>query len=250
MPWLDTWWLNSRWLNQTTSTPPPWSPDIVYLDGEYRGGALDTVWSRNQHREYVRQRKHPAQPHTGPQNSAQANLAAAVAAWTALTEAQRAAWREIEHLHPLRSVFGNPLRRDGRNLYVAKNLVRLTAGLSTLGEPPATFLTVAPRSATVTIAPTLDSIICTLTAPITPAGISLNIWATPTLNAARTFWRWQARLVAINLTSPTAPNDIYTTWNARFGPLYSARNLGIGFQLLHAASGTLSKILKLTTPIP
>lgn len=227
-----------------------WTADPQWIDGEYIGGALDTIWTRNQHREYARQRKHPAQPGSAHQLSAQANLKAACQGWNALTDAQRAAWEILALRNSLRVAFSKRIKPPGQILYVSRNIARLQAGLALLTDPATTKLLDAPRSATVTIQAAPDHILCQLTAPAAAGDTSLNIWATPRLNTARTFFAWQARLIAINLAPTNAPFDVITQFNARFGALPPPGNLGIILQIFHPPSGSLSKKLKLVAPIP
>jgi hypothetical protein len=152
------------------------------LLADARGSMGGITASRNKGGSYLRARVKPTNPMSTAQQEVRQAFALAVAAWSALTSAQRNAWNAYADQTPVTDALGETIKHSGRAWYVAQYafLIRVsqtpgstaptTPGLGMLGEPTGLALSVAD-GLTVSFneaAPDSPSILVAIGPPISP----------------------------------------------------------------------------------
>ena len=110
------------------------------------GSVGETVFSRNQHGPYIRDRTVPTDPATALQVAVRTALAQCVTAWRAtLTETERQAWNLFAHAVRVRTTLGRRTNAGGLGMYIRANVPRLQAavGISPRVDQAPTLLTSA-----------------------------------------------------------------------------------------------------------
>jgi hypothetical protein len=181
------------------------------LDIPRSGSYAGFTSSHNRAGQYVRNRRSPVQPiGLGRRATVRNNLAAASAAWAALTDAQRAAWVSYANDHPYVDALGQSIKLTGHQMYVAIGANLLNDGSALNSAPPvdSTVLVINPATASYSVATGLS---CTFT---TGDGSGwVNISCSQPMSAGRMFNRtFRQLLVQADDTSPaTVSSSIYTT---------------------------------------
>jgi hypothetical protein len=88
---------------------------------------------------YQRGRGMPTNPNSTRQQAIRIALGTISAAWSALTDSEREAWKLYAQNSPLSNVFGDPLTLTGQQMYVRVNAPRLQAGEDQIDAAPTTF---------------------------------------------------------------------------------------------------------------
>jgi hypothetical protein len=96
------------------------------------------TYAVNRGRQVVRVRAIPSNPKTPAQLNARANLTTASKAWDALTDEQRAAWREAAKAVMSKSRLGQKATLTGNQYYVQVNAAIAEMGGAAVTDPPAT----------------------------------------------------------------------------------------------------------------
>lgn len=102
------------------------------LVSEARGSIGGVVYARNRYGAYARARTKPVDPNTPLQNTYRSNMSQALAAWRALTQAQRALWNAYAAVHTFKNRLGEAFTPSGLNLWTRSFLLVTLIGL----EPP------------------------------------------------------------------------------------------------------------------
>jgi hypothetical protein len=101
------------------------------------GSESEKTASRNRFGQYLRKRATPVQPRTARQIAARERLATLSAAWSTLSDAQRAQWDVYAASHPRTDSLGSTITLTGHQMFVGFNCALLNAGLNTIVVPPA-----------------------------------------------------------------------------------------------------------------
>jgi len=117
-------------------------PTIAMAAGSIGG----TTYARNRYGAYIRNRTKPVDPGSTNQNAYRTRVSNAVAAWQALTAAQRAAFNNKAKTTGLVNRIGESFHPSGINLFIRTYNLLDMAGLSQVTVPPATPLAPDPKS--------------------------------------------------------------------------------------------------------
>lgn len=101
------------------------------------GSESDKTASRNRFGQYLRKRATPVQPRTARQIAVRERLSTLSAAWSTLSDAQRAQWDVYAASHPRTDSLGSTVTLTGHQMFVGFNSALLNAGLTTIVVPPA-----------------------------------------------------------------------------------------------------------------
>lgn len=116
------------------------------------GSVGDTVFSRNQHGPYTRDRTSPVDPATALQVAVRAALSECVTAWrTTLTETERSGWDAFALALRTRTALGRSANAGGLGMYVRANVPRIqaaSAAVPRVDQAPALYNSAAPTPIT------------------------------------------------------------------------------------------------------
>lgn len=102
------------------------------------------VYSHNRGGMYTRGRSIPTNPNTTRQALARAAMNAAVQAWNALTDAQRAGWDNYAQNTPVTNKLGDSIILSGQNQFIRSNAYRIRAGATQVATAPTVYNTGEP----------------------------------------------------------------------------------------------------------
>ena len=104
---------------------------------EARGSVGGTVFSRNTHGAYMRNRSVPVNPNTARQAAIRLKVEQLQAIWRdTLTTAQRTAWNDYASQTPVLNRVGQSTKLSGINMYIRTNSLYLTAGGTRIDAAP------------------------------------------------------------------------------------------------------------------
>lgn len=118
--------------------------------GELRGSAGNNTASRNAFGPYIRTRVQPVNPNTASQAAQRTSLTNRASEWRALTETQRAAWKNLGAAMTRLDPLGQTYTLSGFQAYCSVNRNLVFIGSATVSDAPALALPAAPVSMTVT----------------------------------------------------------------------------------------------------
>lgn len=103
-----------------------------------RGSVGGVTASRNRSGAYLRKRVKPTQVPSDPRSRARADLASQASAWTALTDAQRAAWNAVATTWTGVNKLGETIKLSGFNWFTKANATAALAGTGPFTTAPDT----------------------------------------------------------------------------------------------------------------
>ncbi len=184
------------------------------LDVPQSGSIGGVTSSRNRFGQYRRNRAIPVNPNSSFQGTQRARLAAASAAWRALTSAQRAGWNDLANGFTRTNSLGETYNMTGHECFVSCYSNCAAAGVSTLSDAPALATPSTPLTATVTLTAASFSIAYTPT-PL-GAGIRMFTYVSLQRSAGRNFEN-DFRLLQVSAAAAASPVNALAAYTARFG---------------------------------
>lgn len=118
-------------------------PNVAVMAGSIGG----TTYARNRYGSYARNRTKPVDPGTTSQNAYRTRVSNAVAAWQALTAAQRTLFNNKAKTTVLQNRIGQSFHPSGINLYIRTYNLLDIAGLTQVTTPPVSPIVQDPTSA-------------------------------------------------------------------------------------------------------
>lgn len=170
---------------------------------ELSGTMGGTVASHNRGGQYFRQYRIPTNPSTALQQAVRAGMAAAVAAWSLLTQAQRDAWAAYAANTPWRNKVGETIYLTGMQMYIRTAVVLQQIKLSIGGTPNIPTLCTASGglpSQAVILSGSVD----------VSAGLSLNY------DAAEDWANEDGGILVVYMTEPRPYTQEFNGKSARF----------------------------------
>lgn len=188
-----------------------------------RGKLGGQVFSKNRSGSFVRTKVTPSNPRTASQMASRSWLGSLSAGWNALTNIQRASWNGAVEAWQKTNVFGDTVKPSGKNLYTALNKNLLQSGQDVvLSAPEKVDLPIIFTDA-VLINSTTDIIDLDFSA--VPAGVVLQVSATPPLNAGVSFVKGKQRVIAYLASGEYDKEDLFASYVAKFGDLSAGNNV-------------------------
>lgn len=184
------------------------------LDVPQSGSIGGVTSSRNRFGQYRRNRAIPVNPNSTAQGTQRARLAAAAAAWRALTAAQRAGWNDLAAGFTRTNSLGATYNMTGFMCFVSCYNNCAAAGVAVLSDAPALATPSAPLTAVVTLTAAAFSIAYTPT-PL-GAGIRMFSYVSLQRSAGRSFEN-DFRLLQVSAAAAASPVNLYAAYVARFG---------------------------------
>lgn len=120
-----------------------YGPTVAMIAGSIGG----STYARNRYGAYIRNRTKPVDPGTAKQNTFRTRVSNAVAAWQALTAAQRTAFNNKAKTTVLVNRIGESFHPSGINLYIRTYNLLDIAGLTQVTIPPVSPIAQDPSSA-------------------------------------------------------------------------------------------------------
>jgi len=162
------------------------------LDVPHSGSIHHKTHSHNRAGQYIRNRRSPVQPvGTGRRAFVKAAFGAASTGWSALSDADRAAWIAWANGHPIVDSLGQSITKTGHQAYVGVATSLQNVGLALPTVPPVSTDTASPVVAAFTV--TAAGVI---TITLTPSGtaddfilISFTQPVSPGVTFNKTFWQ-------------------------------------------------------------
>ena len=192
-----------------------------------RGKLGGQVFSKNRAGAYVRTKVTPANPRTITQMVSRSILGTLSAGWNGLTDAQRASFNNAVNGWQKTNIFGDMVKPTGKNLYTSLNKNLLQANLATVNVAPQKMDLPALSGFSATIDLTNSEI--DLGISTIPAGVVLQVSATPTLNAGVNYVAGKSRVLLYIPAGAVDEGDIFDAYVDRFGAPTAGAN--IHFQL-------------------
>lgn len=110
---------------------------MKFLDVPQSGSIAGTTHSHNRAGQYTRNRRSPVQPiGTGRRGFIRAAFGASSAAWSDLSDAERAAWGSFADAHPVTDSLGQSIILTGHQMFVRVNTTRQNVSLAVDANPP------------------------------------------------------------------------------------------------------------------
>lgn len=187
---------------------------MKYLGNPQSGSQAGTTASHNRFGQYLRTRAIPVNPASTQQGLARARLGVAAAAWRALTDAQRAGWRDLGLSMTRTDSLGSSYTLTGVQAFVSVNSSNAAAGNAQVSDAPALVTPSSLLTATITLTAAAFSIAYTAT-PL-GAGARLFTFVSPQRSAGRAF-ESDYRLLAVSAAAAASPADVYAAYVAKFG---------------------------------
>lgn len=184
------------------------------------GSVGGTVFSRNQHGPYIRDRVFPTDPASPAQLAVRAALTECVNAWrNTLTQSERSSWDTFALAVRTRTALGRSTNAGGLGMFVRANVPRIQAAV---GAPPRVDL--APASHTSGspspiirivlnhLADTLHPFFTASDPWVTEDDAALLFYASPPQPLTRNFWagpyRFAGKISGHSASPPTSPGTI------------------------------------------
>lgn len=186
----------------------------VYSEASGAIGGL--VYSHNAGGQYVRVRRTPTDPATGPQMTIRSIISSLVNLWgNTLTALQRTAWDTYASNVPLPDVFGDPRLRSGINHYVRSNTPRLQSAHSRIDDAPTVFNLGEYTLPTFAVDAALNKVSITFTEADdwrSEDGAYMLLWGSrpqnPTINFFKGPYKNMANIVGDSGAPPTSPHEV------------------------------------------
>lgn len=180
-----------------------------------RGKLGGQVFSKNRAGAFVRTKVTPSNPRTVAQMLSRGILGTLSIGWNALTEAQRQSFNSAVENWQKTDIFGDLKKPTGKNLYVALN--------KNLDQSGQALVTTAPDKVDVPFLGTFTVAINTTAGTISgfgtsiPAGVVLQVSATPQLNQGVSYTKGKYRVIEYIPTGAIDNEALYDAYVARFG---------------------------------
>lgn len=204
---------------------------MKFLDVPMSGSHDGITSSRNRYGQYKRTRAIPVNPNTTQQGVVRARLGLYSAGWRALTDAQRAGWRDLALQMTRTDSLGSSYNLTGAQAYASVNSLNAAAGNAAVADAPALITPIALLTVTVTLTAAAFSVAYTAT-PLA-AGVRLFSYVSPQRSAGRAF-ESDFRLLAVSAAAAASPANIYAAYVAKFGLPVVGNRIFLSLQLYQA----------------
>lgn len=209
----------------------------IVTDG--RGKLGGHVFSKNAAGAFMRTKVTPTNPQTIAQTLVRALFASISAGWSALTDAQIAAWNAAVPDWTSTNIFGDLKKPTGKALFQQLNNQAQSAGLSAVLSVPAKL---ALPDAPITVA-TIDvsSTTIALTGRDTAAATQVVVFAAPPVSDGTKNVKSKMRQIYSAPGSTFSDTAAYTAYQAKYGTIAVGQNIFIGVKYV-VSSGQASPL--------
>lgn len=204
---------------------------MKFLDVPQSGSHDGVTMSRNRYGQYRRTRAIPVNPNSTQQGVTRARLGLYSAGWRALTDAQRAGWKDLALLMTRTDSLGQTYTLTGAQAYVSVNALNSAAGNAAVADAPALTTPIALLTAVITLTAAAFSIAYTTT-PLA-AGVRLFTFVSPQRSAGRSY-ESDFRLLAVSAAAAASPANVYAAYVAKFGLPVVGNRVFLKLQLYQA----------------
>lgn len=187
---------------------------MKYLGDPQSGSDAGTTASRNRFGQYYRTRRAPVNPRSTQQGIVRARLALASANWRALTDNQRAGWKDLGSQMTRTDSLGSTYTLQGNQAFVSINSAKAAAGDAQVTDAPALLTPASILTATITLTSAAFSIAYTGT-PLA-AGARLFTYVSPQGSAGKSF-QSDMRLLQVSAAAAASPANAFAAYSAKFG---------------------------------
>lgn len=181
-----------------------------------RGKLGGQVFSKNRGGAYVRTKVTPSNPRTLTQMESRSALGVTSSAWNGLTDSQRASWNSAVDEFKRTDIFGDLKTPSGKNLFVRLNKNLLGVGALIIDNAPVKVEIPAMNATAVTFDPGVGTVNFANFLSV-PAGMHLQVSATPILSAGISYVKNKLRVIDIQNAGAITPATIGAAYLARFG---------------------------------
>lgn len=195
------------------------------------GSVAGQTASRNRFGQYLRTRAIPVNPASTAQGLARSRFSVAAAAWRALTDAERAGWKDLGLSMTRTDSLGTTYNLEGIQAYVSVNASNAAAGNAQVADAPALVTPAGLLTATITLTAAVFSIAFTAT-PL-GAGARLLAFASPQRSAGRSF-ESDFRLVGVSAAAGASPLNVFAAYVAKFGVPIAGNRIFLSLQVYTA----------------
>lgn len=187
---------------------------MKFLDVPQSGSHDGATMSRNRYGQYRRTRAIPVNPNSTQQGVTRARLGLYSAGWRALTDNQRAGWRDLGNSMSRTDSLGQVYNLTGLQAYVSVNSLNSAAGNAAVADAPA----IATPAALLTVTPTITAAAFSIAYTATPlaAGTRLFTFVSPQRSAGRAY-ESDFRLLAVSAAAAASPANVFAAYSAKFG---------------------------------
>lgn len=189
-------------------------PRMKILDVPQSGSVAGVTSSRNRFGQYRRTRAVPVNPNSTFQGTVRARMSANSAAWRALTDAQRAGWKDLGLSMNRTDSLGQSYNLTGFQAYCSVNNNLDAMGNATVADAPV--LTTPDALLTMTLTLTSASFSIAYTPTPLPAGAKLFVFVSQQRSAGRNF-EGDYRLLGVSAAAAASPFNALAAYTARFG---------------------------------
>lgn len=205
---------------------------------EGRGKINGSVASKNRSGAYARVKVTPVNPNTLAQQQARLVLAQFSQGWRQLSQAAIDAWNSAVSEFSITDIFGDLRQPTGKNLYTRLNANLNSVGIGGIGVPPAVTGVVPAIVSLVSIA--VGAVTYDVTFSGDTAGMSYQIWATPSLSPGISFVKSQYRQIGSVAGGAGSPYDFSADYLAKFGAPAVGQKVFVKMVAVNATTGEKS----------
>lgn len=212
----------------------------IVTDGRNKIGGH--VASKNKAGNYLKTKSSPANPNTAYQSAVRSNFGSLAQSWRGLTQAQRDSWISGAPSFPYTDIFGDTKQLSGFGLYMQLN--------SNLNSVNAALLTNCPSPSAVSNLSTFSAAFvkggdfeCTFLPSPVPAGHTLVISSTQSIQSGRSYSKSDIRQVQTFAAAQASPAEIRDEWLTRFGSDANLEKAFVGGHLVLLATGQVSPMI-------
>lgn len=180
------------------------------------------VFTKNRAGAAMRTKVTPSNPRTTYQSTSRAYLTTIAKSWAGLTEAQRQQWNSASTSFKKTNIFGDGVTPSGFNLYQKLNNNLLNIGQSVLTVPPSPAAVVGISALSVTAVHAGALTITYTTDSNAGATQYLEVWATESINAGKSFIKNKYRKIGSIVSTTVSPYVATVLYTAKFGAVGAA----------------------------
>lgn len=195
-----------------------------------RGKLGGQVFSKNRAGAFVRTKVTPANPRTAAQMQSRSFLSTLSIGWNSLTDAQRASWNGAVESWQKTNIFGDLVKPTGKNLFTAINKNLLQCSQNIINTAPAKME--LPALADMFASIDINASEVSLPLFVIPAGVTLQISATPALNNGVNYVKGKFRVISYIPSGAVSEQAIYTDYVNRFGAPVAGQNIHFQFKYI------------------
>ncbi len=189
------------------------------------------VFAKNRGGSYVRTKGIPTNPQTSAQMGIRGIFASITSAWSSLTDAQRATWKNFVSDYARTDIFGDLRNPSGKALFQRLNQNRAISGQAVVD--------VCSSPQEVPFANVVDAggSVATNTFEIEYAGnltgSKVVIWATPQMSQGKSFVKNDLRQLLSTDGANASTVNIYAAYVAKFGTPVLGANISVGIRVIN-----------------